>query len=112
MFDERDIQVDHSTPQRWVVKYSKLLLETFRQHKQIVGKRWKLDESYVKVKGQWVYLYRAVDRTGHTIDFLLTKNCDEAAPRAFFDQSIACNGLPEVVNIDKSGANKAAIAQY
>ena len=68
-----------------------------------------MDETYIKVKGAWKYLYRAVDRDGKTIDFLLTAKRDKAAAKRFFDKAMQTNGVPEKVTMDKSGANKAAI---
>ena len=69
-----------------------------------------MDETYIKVKGQWKYLYRAVDSSGQTIDFLLTAKRDAAAALRFFRKAIRQHGEPEVVTIDKSGANTAALA--
>ena len=69
-----------------------------------------MDETYVKVCSQWTYLYRAVDREGHTMDFLLTAHRDEAAARRFLERAIDLHGVPEKITIDQSGANTAAIA--
>ena len=68
-----------------------------------------MDETYIKIKGQWKYLYRAVDQEGQTIDFLLTAHRDQKAARRFFKKAIRQHGLPAKVTIDKSGANTAAI---
>ena len=68
-----------------------------------------MDETYIKVKGVWNYLYRAVDKEGNTIDFMLSKHRDEAAAKAFPTKAIRSGGLPEKITIDKSGANKAGI---
>lgn len=68
-----------------------------------------MDETYIKVKGKWGYLYRAVDKEGQTIDFMLSEKRDEPAARAFFNKAINSNGLPEKVTMDKSGANKAGV---
>ena len=67
MMDERGVEVDHSTLNRWVVKYVPLLEKQFRARKRPVGSSWRLDETYVKVKGAWKYLYRAVDKAGATM---------------------------------------------
>ncbi|MDE9533126.1 IS6 family transposase, partial [Xenorhabdus bovienii] len=75
-----------------------------------VGGRWRMDETDIKIKGQWRYLYRAVDSAGNTVDFLLTANRDADAARRFFNKGIRQHGRPEVVTLDKSGANKAALA--
>ena len=102
--------VDHSTVNRWVVQYAPLLEESFRQrHKKPVGSNWRMDETYIKVKGDWHYLYRAVDKEGNTIDFMLSKNRDQQAAKKFLEKAIGCSGLPDKETIDKSGANKAGL---
>ena len=68
-----------------------------------------MDETYIQVGGQWKYLYRAVDRLGHTVDFLLTAKRDQAAARRFFERAIGLHDVPEKITIDKSGANTAAV---
>ncbi|MDH1321612.1 IS6 family transposase, partial [Enterobacter bugandensis] len=110
MMAERGIIVDHSTLHRWVIRLVPLLDKAFRRRKRTVGRRWRMDETYIKVKGQWKYLYRAVDTAGHTVDFLLTAKRDAAAALHFFRKAIRQHGEPEVVTIDKSGANTAALA--
>ena len=79
LLEERGVPIDHATIQRWVVKYSPLLEEAFHRRKRPVWISWRLDETYIKVKGQWRYLYRAVDKHGQTIDFLLTEHRDTEA---------------------------------
>ena len=71
-----------------------------------------MDETYVKVKGQWKYLYRAVDKQGSTVDFLLTAKRDKSAALRFLTKSIGRNRKPSLINIDKSGANQSSIKQY
>lgn len=110
MMAERGIVVDHSTLHRWVIRLVPLLDKAFRRRKRTVGRRWRMDETYIKVKGQWKYLYRAVDTAGQTIDFLLAAKRDAAAALRFFRKAIRHHGEPEVVTIDKSGANTAALA--
>ena len=106
---ERGIHVDHATINRWVIKYSPQLLEAFKSKKKTVHNSWRMDETYVKVKGKWYYLYRAVDKFGDTIDFLLSNNRTKKAARKFFNKAIKSSGIPEKIAIDKSGANKAGI---
>lgn len=106
---ERGVNVDHSTINRWVIQYSPELLEAFKTKKKSVNKSWRMDETYIKVKGEWNYLYRAVDKFGNTIDFSLTKNRNKKAARKFFKKAIKSHGVPEKITIDKSGANKAGI---
>ena len=86
--------------------------KAFRRRKKRPGDRWRLDETYIKVKGTWKYFYRAVDKQGNTIDFLLTAKRDKKAALRFLTKAIECNGKPGLINIDKSGANKAAIQGY
>ncbi|MGI9289484.1 MAG: IS6 family transposase [Pseudomonadales bacterium] len=112
LMQERGYTVDHSTIQRWVVHYAPRVEKVFRQKKKQTGFRWRLDETYVKIKGQWKYLYRAVDKEGNTIDFLLTAKRDKQAARRFLNKAIGSNGKPSLINIDKSGANTVAIKQY
>src|SRR5450830_1163420 len=73
------------------------------------ARSWRMDETYIQVGGQWKYLYRAVDRLGHTVDFLLTAKRDHAAARRFFERAIGLHDVPEKITIDKSGANTAAV---
>ncbi len=94
---------------RWVNKLVPLFEKTFRKHKRPMGKSWRMDETYIRVKGQWKYLYRAVDKAGQTIDFLFRAKRDKVVARCFFEKSIAQNGVPETVTIDKSGSNLAAL---
>jgi putative transposase len=70
---------------------------------------WRMDETYIQVKGKWTYFYRAVDTFGKTLDFMLSEHRDEAAASAFFARTIGNNGWPEKVVIDKSGANLAGL---
>jgi putative transposase len=109
MMSERGISVDHSTVHRWAMKLLPMLEKTFRRYKRSVGKSWRMDETYIKVKGQWKYLYRAVDRDGNTVDFLLCARRDRHAAQRYFERSMIHNGAPETVTIDKSGANFAAL---
>jgi putative transposase len=109
---ERGVSVDHATLQRWVVKYSPLLEAAFHRRKRPVSVSWRMDETYIKVKGQWRYLYRAVDKHGQTIDFLLTEERDEPAAKRFLTKAIRRHGVPEKITIDGSAANEAAIKRY
>ena len=110
MMAERGVFVDHSTLHRWSIKILPVLAAAFRRRKRPVGLSWRMDETYVKISGQWKYLYRAVDRDGDTVDFLLRAKRDHAAARAFFERAIDLHGVPEKITIDKSGSNTAAIA--
>ena len=113
LMEERGVEVDHATINRWVVKYSPLLEEAFHRRKRPVYVSWRMDETYIRVKGAWKYLYRAVDKHGKTIDFLLTEHRDEQAAKAFLTKAIRrCGGVPEKITIDGSAANEAAIKTY
>ena len=112
LLEERGIGVDHATVNRWVVKYSPALEAKFRQTKKAIGKSWRMDETYIKVKGQWVYYYRAVDKQNQTVDFFLSHSRDTQAALAFFRQAIGSSGQPEKVNMDKSGANLAGLKLF
>ena len=103
--------VDHSSINRWAIRFLPLLEKLFRNHKHGVGKSWRMDETYIKVKGAWKYLYRAVDKQGKTVDFLMTANRDGSAARRFFDKAMRHSEVPGTVTMDKSGANKAALDQ-
>uniref|UniRef100_UPI000684F2FC IS6 family transposase n=1 Tax=Paraburkholderia mimosarum TaxID=312026 RepID=UPI000684F2FC len=109
MMAERGFEVDHSTVHRWVIKLVPLFEKAFRKRKRPVGKSWRVDETYIKVSGQWKYLYRAVDKAGKTVDFLLRAHRDKAAAHRYFEKAIDLNGEPESITIDKSGANLAAL---
>src|SRR5262249_5509395 len=112
LMEERGVPIDHATIQRWVVKYSPLLEEAFQRRKRPVWVSWRMDETYIKVKGVWRYLYRAVDKYGETIDFLLTEHRDKEAALRFLKKAIRRHGVPETITIDGSDANEAAIKSY
>ena len=112
MMGERGVAVDHSTLNRGVITYAPEFEKEFRRRQCPVGRSWRLDETYVKIKGKSAYLYRAVDKDGHTIDFLLTPTRDRDAAEAFLRKAIRTQGLPEKITIDQSGSNTAAITHY
>ena len=109
---ERGVHVDHSTLNRWVSKYSPQLDAAFHRRKRPVRVSWRMDETYIRVKGEWRYLSRAVDKHGQTIDFLLTKERDEQAAKCFLTKAIRRHDVPEKITIDGSEANAAAIRSY
>ena len=112
LIEERGVPIDHATIQRWVLKYSPQLEEAFHRRKRPVGRSWRMDETCIRVKGEWRYLYRAVDKTGQTIDFLLTEHRDTEAALRFLRQAIGRHGVPATITIDGSDANEAAIKRY
>jgi putative transposase len=105
----RGIKVDHSTIQRWVFKFSKGVEKNMHKRKKQVCDSWRMDETYIKVAGKDRYLYRAVDKQGNTVDFLLTKRRMKGSAQKFLNKAIGNNGKPRLINIDKSGANTQAI---
>jgi putative transposase len=109
LMEERGGEVDHATINRWVLKYSPPLEAAFHRQKRPVWLSWRLDETYIRVKGEWRYLYRAVDKCGQTIDFLLTEQRDERAAMRFLTKAIRRHGVPEKITIDGSEAKAAAI---
>ena len=106
---ERGVVVDHSSINRWAIRFLPLLEKTFRKHKHAVGTSWRMDETYIRVNGAWKYLYRAVDKQGQAVDFLLTAKRDAAAARRFFEKALRHNTVSDKVTMDKSGANHAAL---
>jgi putative transposase len=118
MMQERGVFVDHSTIHRWIIKLTPVLEEAFRKRKRkrgvgaVAGKSWRMDETYIKIRGEDRYWYRAVDKQGNTVDLLLTAKRDRRAARRFFTRAVKNNRLPRIANIDKSGANKAGIEDY
>ena len=105
----RGVKVDHSTIQRWVFKFSLMIEATMHKRKKQVCDSWRMDETYIKVAGKDRYLYRAVDKQGNTVDFLLTKRRMKGSAQRFLNKAIGNNGKPRLINIDKSGANTEAI---
>jgi transposase, IS6 family len=106
MFSDRGVHVDHTTLFRWIQAYAPELDKRIRPHLSMTNGSWRVDETYIRVKGKWVYLYRAVDATGQTIDFLLSPKRDAAAARRFFHKAL---GQPHTVNphtitVDKNAA--------
>ncbi|MDM7853200.1 IS6 family transposase [Pseudochrobactrum kiredjianiae] len=106
---ERGVSVDHATLNRWVVRYSLQIATQAQIRKRHTASSWQVDETYIKVKAKWTYLYRAVDRDGQTLDFMLSERRNLAAARRFFKKTITSNGVPQKVVIDKSGANLSGL---
>jgi transposase, IS6 family len=111
LLTERGVPVDASCVWRWVQAYAPELNKRCRRHLKFTNKSYRVDETYIKVKGQEKYLYRAVDSIGQTIDFLLTAKRDAAAAKRFFRKVFRspCNLIPRVINVDKNPAYPAAL---
>ena len=86
---ERGVVVDHATFNRWVIKFSPILEHNLRRKKKIVSGSWRVDETYIKVKGEWLYYYRAVDKFGDVVDYYFSPNCDETVAKAFLNKVLA-----------------------
>ena len=106
---DRGVSVDHSSIDDWVNKFGPKIEAIVKKKRKRTGKKWRMDETYVKVKGKWKYLYRAVDENGDTLDFLLTAKRDAKAAIRFLKKAVKSSGIPEKIYIDKSGSNKKAI---
>jgi transposase-like protein len=96
LLTERGVEVDHVTVYRWVLRFMPLLAETARPCRHAVGDRWSVDETYVRVAGQWRYVYRAIDQFGQVIDVFVSARRDAKAARRFFDQAISATKVTPV----------------
>ncbi|TDE01134.1 IS6 family transposase [Flavobacterium hiemivividum] len=106
------LAVNHAAIQPWIFKFAPLIESQIKKRKNRVGASWRVDEIYIKVKGIWCYLYRAVDKLGNTIDFLLTKRSQRMSAQSFQIKAINNSCRSRVINIDKSGSNISAIWVY
>ncbi|HGE5782857.1 IS6 family transposase (plasmid) [Bacillus cereus] len=113
MMEERGLSIAHTTIMRWVHQYGPELDERVRRHLKTTNDSWRVDETYVKVKGQWMYLYRAVDSEGNTIDFYLSESRDKQAAKRFFKKALAASHIckPRVITVDKNPAYPVAIQE-
>ena len=100
MMKERGISIDRATINRWVIKYAPLLEKAFgNKHKRPTNQNWQIDETYIKIRGRWDYLYHAIDKNVKTIDFMFSVTCDHQAASKFFGKAIGSNGLPSAVQL-------------
>jgi transposase, IS6 family len=113
LLQERGISVDHVTLWRWVQRYAPELERRVRKRLKATNDSWRVDETYVRVKGQWRYLYRAVDSSGATLDFLLSAKQDAGAAKRFLAKALGRQNhpTPRVIHTDGHGAYPPAIAQ-
>ena len=107
---ERSISVDNATVHRWVIRYSPILLERFNLRKRAVTANWHVDETYIKVRGQWIYLYRAIDSLGDTVEFYFCEHRDLLAVKRLFKQALDRHGRPDRVFIDGSQTNRESLS--
>lgn len=112
MMAERGIQVVHSTLQWWVIRLVPIISKKLVRYKKPVNQFWHIDETYIRIKGQWHDLYRAIDSQGKNIDFLLSTRRDMQAARRFFKNEITKYAFPIKVTMDKSGLNKKAVESF
>ena len=105
MMGERGTELAHTTILRWVQRYIPEFEKRWNRYARPVGGSWRCDETYIKVKGRWTYLYRAVDKQGRTVDFLLTAKGDVAATKRFFQKAMTGNGTPRVIMLDAYAAS-------
>jgi transposase-like protein len=110
MMAERGLSMAHTTIMRWVHHYAPEFERRWNRFARPAGSSWRVDETYVKVRGQWVYLYRAVDRAGNTVDFRLSPRRDVAAAKAFFRKAIKGQGsVPRSITLDGYAASHRAV---
>jgi putative transposase len=109
MMAERGISVDHATIHRWVIRYSPELLKRFNARKRVVTSKWHVDETYIKVRGRWMYLYRAIDSNGDTVEFWFSERRNLIAAKRFLRKALKRHGRPERIVIDGSPTNREAI---
>ena len=113
MMEERGLTMAHTTIMRWVHQYGPELDERVRRHLKPTNDSWRVDETYIKVKGQWMYLYRAVDSEGNTIDFYFSKTRDKRAAKCFFKKALRSFHVskPLVITVDKNPAYPIAVEE-
>src|SRR4051812_14165534 len=113
MMAERGLAVDHTTIYRWVQRYAPVLEKRCRAKLRPTNDSWRVDETYVKVKGQWMYLYRALDSDGNTVEFMLSSSRDATSAKRFFRKALHARHTtpPRVINVDKNPAYPKAIGK-
>src|SRR5438309_291836 len=111
MMGERSVELAHTTILRWVQRYVPEFEKRWNRYARTVGGSWRCDETYIKVKGRWTYLYRAVDKQGRTVDFLLSAKRAAAAAKPFLQQAMQGNGTPRGITLDAYAASDRAVRE-
>ena len=110
MMNERGIDLAHTTILRWVQHYSPEFEKRWKRFARSVGGSWRMDETYIRIKGEWMYLYRAVDKAGKTVDFYLSRKRDVNAAKAFLRKAMQRERVPTKITLDAYAASHRAVA--
>ena len=111
MMSERGIGIAHTTILRWVQHYTPEFEKRWERYARSTGGSWRMEETYIRVKGEWMYLYRAVDKAGKTVDFYLSRKRDVNAAKAFLRKALKGQRIPTKITLDAYAASHRAVAE-